>query len=371
MGFSCDTPFFRQVKKFADETVKPFATKIDKEEMMDAGVLGRIAQAGYLGANIAPKYAGLGLSQMEIGCLNEEIGRASASVRCILTVQGMIAEVLQRWGSWEQRRRLLPKLACGEVLGAFALAEEQSGSDAGSLQATAEESNGCYILDGMKTWVTFGELADVFLVFAQTPKGISAFLVEKNDPGLCLHPQRGLLGHRGTMTGVLELRRCRIPKGRIVGAEGGGLSLVAMTALDYGRYTVAWGCVGIAQACIEVCQKYVRERKQFGRLIREMQLVQKMETEMLVGTKLARLACANAGLLREQQEPDAIIETWVAKYTASKMVCQVTNNAVQILGANGCIADYPVERLYRDARISEIIEGTSQLHETVIATSYF
>lgn len=371
MEFSCDTQFSRQVKKFVDETINPFATKIDKEEMMDSGVLDQIIQAGYLGANIAPKYMGLGLSQMEIGYLNEEFGRVSASVRCILTVQGMIAEVLQRWGSREQRQYLLPKLAKGELLGAFALAEEQSGSDAASLQATAVESNGGYVVNGLKTWVTFGEIADVFLFFAKTHRGISAFLVGRNDQGICLNPQRGLLGHRGTMTATLELRQCKIPKDRIVGADGCGFSLIAMTALDYGRYTVAWGCVGIARACVEICQKYVRERKQFGKLIREMQLVQKMETEILVRTKLARLACANAGLLREQQDPNAVIETWVAKYTASKMVCRVADNAVQILGANGCIADYPVERLYRDARISEIIEGTSQLHETVIATSYF
>jgi alkylation response protein AidB-like acyl-CoA dehydrogenase len=179
------------------------------------------------------------------------------------------------------------------------------------------------------------------------------------------------MGARASMIAEVIMENCRIPKENIVGAVGTGLSHVAMSSLDYGRYTVACGCVGLAQACLDESLRYARRRRQFGQALRKNQLIQKIITEMVVNIEAARLLCLNAGYLKESGDPDSIMAIWNAKYFASKMAVQVASDAVQIHGANGCCRDYPVERYYRDAKINEIIEGTNQMHEVMIATNAF
>lgn len=213
-----------------------------------------------------------------------------------------------------------------------------------------------------------GQLADLFLIFAQVKGKPTAFLVERNNPGLKIQPINGMLGVKGSMLAELHLEQVYVESDRMVGSPGTGISMVALHCLDYGRYTVAWGCVGLGQACLEASLSYAGSRCQFGALLQENQLIQKMLTEIIVDVRAARLLCYQSGYLKEVMDPDSIMETWTAKYYAADMVNKVAHRAVQIHGAKGCSAEYPVERFYRDARVNEIIEGTTQMHEMVIAS---
>lgn len=358
-------------KAFADQAIRPLAEANDREERIPPELIHRLATEGYLGSMLSADYSQNTMDIVTIGLLNEEIGHGCSSVRSLLTVHGMLALAIQRWGTPDQKANWLQKMAAGETIGAFGLTEPNVGSDAKSIETTAILSGGEYILNGSKKWITMGQIADVFLIFAQCEGKPTAFLVGKNSPGFSIQPIRGLLGVRASMVAGLKFDDCRIPKTNLLGNVGTGLSHVALTALDYGRYTIAWGCVGLGEACLEESIKYARKRKQFGVVLRENQLIQKMITEMVVNIKAARMLCLQAGYLKDTGDPDSIMETWVAKYFAAKMVMKAAGDAVQIHGANGCCRDYPVERYYRDAKINEIIEGTNQMHEILIATNAF
>lgn len=360
-----------EFKEFVDKEVLPYAGKNDREERLAPEIIEKLRDKGYLGSMLPKKYGGMGLDWITIGILNEEMGRGCSSVRSLLTVHGMAALAIDRWGSDEQKNELLPQMAAGKIIGAFALTEPEVGSDAKNVQSTAVLSNDSYVLNGHKKWTTMGQIADIFLVIAQCEGKSTAFLVESNSPGFTRIPITGLIGARASMIAELHLDNCKIPKENILGRIGTGLSHVALNCLDYGRYTIACGCVGLGKACLEQSVHYARQRKQFGSALRENQLIQKMITEMTVNIKAARLLCYYAGYLKDVLDPDSIMETWAAKYFASVMVNKVANDAVQIHGANGCCRDYPVERYFRDARINEIIEGTTQMHEMLIATNTF
>ncbi|MGE5632418.1 MAG: acyl-CoA dehydrogenase family protein [Caulobacteraceae bacterium] len=361
----------KEFRSFAEDVISPYAGKFDREERISDEVIAMLAQKGYLGSMLPKEYNGMGIDQITIGILNEEIGRACSSVRSLLTVHGMVALAILRWGTQEQRDYWLPMMSRGEIIGAFCLTEPEVGSDAKSIKSTAVKSNSHYILNGAKRWTTMGQIADIFLVFAQCEGVPTAFIVEKDTPGLSIKPKRGLLGARASMIADIDFNNCQLREENIIGRIGTGLSHVAVSSLDYGRYTIAWGCVGLGQICLEKSVQYARKRKQFGEPLRKHQLIQQMITEMVVNIKAARLLCYHAGLLRNSADPESIMETWNAKYFASKMVNLVANYTVQIHGANGCIGEHDIERYYRDARINEIIEGTTQMHEILIATNTF
>ncbi len=360
-----------QFREFVDKDVIPFAAENDKKEYMNPQVLERLIHKGYLGSMLPKEYGGMGLDMITIGILNEEVGRGCSSVRSLLTVHGMTALAILRWGTKEQKDYWLPKMSKGETIGAFGLSEPNVGSDAKSVESAAIPFEEYYIVNGRKKWTTMGQIANLFLVIAQCETKPTAFLIERNTPGFSTEPMRSMMGSRASMIAELKMESCKIPKGNIVGKVGTGLSHVALSCLDYGRYTVACGCVGLGQACLEESVRYARKRKQFGAPLRENQLVQKMITEIVVNVKAARQLCYNAGYLKEVGDPDSIIETWVAKYFASVMVNKVASDAVQIHGGNGCWGEYPIERFFRDARVNEIIEGTTQMHEVLIATNAF
>jgi len=356
-----------QFKAFVDEEITPHANQFDQEERTPIQIIKNLAQKGYLGVLLPKARGGSGMEMITYGLLNEEIGRGCSSLRSLLTVHNMVAQTLLKWGSKFQKDYWLPKLASGEVIAAFALSEPSVGSDAKSVETTAIVSGDSYILNGQKKWITYGQIADVFLVFAQYENKPSAFLVEKNSPGLSIKPIFGMLGVRASMLAELHLNDCRIPRENIVCRQGFGFSHVASSALDYGRYSVAWGCVGIAQACLEACIQYTSQRKQFGVYLKEHQLIRRMITEMIANVKAARLLCYQAGYLKDIGDPKSIMETSIAKYFASTIATKVANDAVQIHGGNGCSSEYPVQRYLRDAKIMEIIEGSTQIQEITIA----
>jgi hypothetical protein len=281
----------------------------------------------------------------------------------------MAALTIWRWGTEAQKAQWLEKLGQGHAIAAFALTEPEAGSDAREIRTEAVASGDDFLLSGHKKWITFAQIADLFLVFARSQRGPCAFLLERDTPGLVISPVQGMLGTRASMMAEVHFQQCRVPKKNLVGAPGFGLSHIASSALDCGRYSVAWGCVGIAQACLETCLQYTGQRKQFGALLRDHQLVQRMIAHMVVGVKAARLLCYNAGQLKDAGDPTSMIETSIAKYFACRTAAEVARDAVQIHGANGCSSEYPAERFYRDAKIMEIIEGSNEIQEITIAQS--
>ena len=360
-----------EFRQFVDAHVVPGANAWDRQELMPPEVVRQLATRGYLGAVVPVRDGGTGFDSVEFGLLNEELGRGCSSLRSLLTVHSMVALTISRWGTESLKTQWLEKLGQGQAIGAFALTEAEAGSDARGIRTEAIESGDDFVLTGHKKWITFGQMADLFLVFARSQRGHCAFLLERHPLGLVTSPVHGMLGTRASMMAELRLEQCRVPKQNLVGGPGFGLSHIASSALDCGRYSVAWGCVGIGQACLESCLQYAGQRKQSGALLREHQLIQRMITQMVAGVRAARLLCCHAGQLRDAGDPASITETSIAKYFASRTAADIARDAVQIHGAIGCSNEYPVERFYRDTKIMEIIEGSNEIQEITIAQNAF
>ncbi|MBH8554258.1 acyl-CoA dehydrogenase family protein [Nostocaceae cyanobacterium CENA357] len=356
-----------EFRKFVEQEIIPYASGCDRQEHTPKHLIDKLAQKGVLSAILPRQFNGKEMDMITFGLLNEEIGRGCSSLRSLLTVHSMVSQAMYKWGSKSQKENWLPKLASGKVIAAFALSEPNVGSDAKSVETTAKLVDNVFILNGQKKWITYGQVADIFLVFAQYAGQSSAFLVAKNTPGLVIKPISGMLGVKASMLAELHFEECCIPQENLVGRVGFGFSHVAATALDYGRYSVAWGCIGIAQASLEACIQYTNQRQQFGVYLKEHQLIRQMITEMLTNLKAARLLCYQAGYLKDIGDPRSITETSIAKYFASTTATKIANDAVQIHGGNGCSSEYPVERYLRDAKIMEIIEGSTQIQQIAIA----
>lgn len=354
-------------QSFVDREVVPFADAYHREQKIPHAAIDRLAALGYLGLCLPAAVGGGGRDLLTLGLLAEELGRGCSSLRSLLTVHTMVAYTLLRWGTAAQKASLLPQLATGKLLGALALSEPNVGSDAASIETTAIETADGYVLSGQKKWITIGAIADLFLIVAKCEGQPTAFLVERHRKGLSTTPITELLGTRASMVAQVHLADCLIPKENLLGRRGFGISQIAATALDSGRYTVAWGCVGIVQACLDACILYTTERKQFGVALREHQLVRQMITNMMTDAAAARLLCCHAGRLRDQRDPEAQPATAMAKYFASRAAGRAAGDAVQIHGANGCSSDYPVARYLGDATIMEIIEGSTQIQQSTLA----
>lgn len=355
-------------RAFVQAEIQPDADRYDREEQTPPQIIQRMARQGYLGAIIPRDYGGSEMDMVTFGLLNEALGRGCSSLRSLLTVQSMVASAILRWGSRAQQRRWLPGLASGETIAAFALSEPEVGSDAKSIQTTASpDGQEGYRLLGRKKWMTYGQIAQLFLVFARSGSNVLAFLVERETPGFLVTPIGGLLGTRASMVAELALEDCLVPAAHMLGGRGFGLASIASSALDIGRYCVAWGSVGIIRACLEDSLRYSSQRRQFGVLLRQHQLIQRMLSDMITNLSAARLLCLQAGAAKHQGDPATVMQTWIAKYFASVKAVQAANDAVQIHGANGCSSDYSVQRYLRDARIMEIIEGSTQIQQITIA----
>jgi glutaryl-CoA dehydrogenase (non-decarboxylating) len=320
-----------ELRAFVAEEIVPHADRWDREEAIPLELIARLRERGYLGSNVSREHGGIGRDMITYGLLTEEIARGCSSVRSLLTVHDMVAHAIQRWGSREQKERYLPRMARGEILGALALSEPNA-----------------------------------FLVLAQADGKPTAFLVERESPGFTVKPLKGIVGTRASMLAELFLEDCRVPKGQLLGRPGFGVSHVIAAALEQGRYSVAWGSVGIAQACLDASRAYAAERKQFGAPLADHQLIRAILTDMIVDVRAARLLCLRAGYLRDAGDPNSFMETMAAKYFASRAATRAANDAVQIHGANGMTEEYPVARYLRDARVMEIIEGSTQIQQITI-----
>lgn len=354
-------------RDFVQKEIIPYADDYDRKEYTPPELIRSVAQKGYLGAIVPQEWQGQGMDMITYGLLNEEFGRACASLRSLLTVHSMLTYAILRWGSRQQKDLWLPKLASGEMIGAFGLSEPNVGSDASNLEATAVLHDTTYVINGCKKWITYGQIADVYLIFARYDGKVSAFLMEKDTPGLSIKPLHGMLGTRASMLAELHMEDCHIARENMIGGKGFGLAAVATSTLDIGRYSVAWGCVGLAQRCLELSLHYASTRKQFNAYLKDHQLIQRLLTNMITQVQAARLLCYQAGRSKDDGAPETIMETWIAKYFAATSATQVANDAVQIHGANGCSDAYSIQRYLRDAKIMEIIEGSTQIQQITIA----
>jgi alkylation response protein AidB-like acyl-CoA dehydrogenase len=357
----------QDIRGFVHERVAPFAEEFDRNERIPDDLLNELGSRGYLGALVPAEYGGRGIDALSWGLICEEVGRGSASLVSLLTVHSMVVQALLKWGSAEQKNTWLPKLASGNCMGAFGLTEPDVGSDAAGSKTTALADGDCYVLNGRKKWISGGQVAGLFLIFAQVDGQSSAFLIERDTPGFSTDPISGMSGFRAAMLAELHMEDCRIPANNLIGRIGFGFSHVGGAALDQGRYCVGWGALGLLEGCLNACLEYTGKRKQFGTFIKGHQLIQEMMAEMIVNTKAARLMCMHAAELKDSGNPSLIMETSIAKYFTSRVAVQAALNAVQIHGANGCSDEYPVARYLRDAKILEIIEGSNQMQQIIIS----
>lgn len=357
-------------KRFADEEIVPFARENDIIECFPVDIIKKMAQIGLLGAPVPERYGGAGLDFISDAIIFEEIGRACSSVRTTVSVQVSLVEVgILNWGTEEQKARYLPALCKGELIGAFAITEPDVGSDAAGIKTLAIKKDDGWVLNGSKTWITSGSVADIVIVFAQTDpskghKGIACFIVEKGTPGFTSREIKGKLGLRASDTAQLFFEDCLVPGRALLGNIGEGFKM-AMASLDNGRYGVAAGCVGIIQGCVDACVRYANERVQFGKSIASFQLIQDMIARMVVDLNAARLLVYRAGDLKNRGIRNTL-ETSIAKYFASEAAVRAATDAVQIHGAYGYSNEYPVERYLRDAKVATIYEGTSQIQKLII-----
>ena len=356
--------------EFARRRIVPVARENDEKERYPADIVREMGELGMFGGPIPEEYGGAGLDYISYAIMNEEISKACSSVRTVLSVQlSLVATTILKWGSEAQKKKYLPKLCAAEWIGCFGLTEPDVGSDAQHLKTFAQKISGGWKLSGQKIWISNGGVAQLALVIAQTdrenPRKMAAFLVETDLPGFEAKTMHGKLGLRSSDTAELFLAGVEAPDDALMGEVGDGFK-VAMSALDNGRYSVAAGCLGIAQGSLEASVAYAKERHTFGKPIAAHQLVQDMIARMVVDIEASRLLLYRAGELKNAGKPNTR-ETSIAKYYCSEAALRCANDAIQIHGGMGYSNEYPVERYMRDARVATIYEGTSQIQKLIIA----
>lgn len=357
-------------RDFTDREIVPVARDNDRAERFDTDLVRRLAELGYLGSIVAEEYGGRGLDHRTYSLIVEEVGRGDSAMRTVVSVQtSLVCSSIERFGSEAQRREWLPRLCSGDALGCFGLTEPDTGSDAANLTTRAERRDGGWRLSGHKQWISMGSYADLALIFAQTDpalehRGLACFLVPTRSPGFSSAAVHGKLGLRACDTAELSLDEVDVPDDALLGEVGDGFK-VAMSALDSGRFSVAAGCVGICQGCVDASVAYAVERRQFGRPIAGFQLVQEMIADMVVDTDAARALVWRAAWAKDSGAPSTT-ETSVAKLFATEAAVRSANNAIQVHGGSGYVDDHPVERYLRDARVTTLYEGTSQIQKLII-----
>jgi len=357
-------------RAFAEREIAPHARAADREERFDPALAAKLGEMGFIGAVLDPAHGGGGLDYLSYGLIVEEIGRVDSSARTIVSVNtSLVGSAIDRFGTEEQKRRWLPGICAGTGLGCFGLTEPDSGSDAAGLRTRARRTDGGWRLNGQKMWISLADFAAVALVFARTSddpghRGISAFLVPTDAPGFSAQRIHGKLGLRASDVAAVSLDDVELPDDALLGEEGRGFR-VALTALESGRYSVAAGAVGVCQGALDASVAYAKERRQFGRPIARFQLVQAMLADMRVRTDAARMLLWRAGHLKDTGQPNST-ETSIAKLYASEAAVHCADVAIQVHGGSGYVDDHPVERFWRDARVTTLYEGTTQVQQLLI-----
>ena len=363
--------FKKTVKEFADKEIKPLALKIDKEEYFPWDLYNKMGKLGLMSMTVPRNYGGAGIDRVSYMIALEEISRVCGSTGITVEAHNSlgVGHIYEK-GTEEQRKKYLPKLLHGEAIAAWALTEPNAGSDAASLQTTAVLEGDEWVINGTKQFITSGDIATVTTVMAKTDKtlgakGISAFIVEKGTPGFSVGVLEDKLGLRGSKTAELILEDCRVPKENLLGEKNLGF-VGAMTILDRGRTAIGAMAVGIAQGAFEESLSYAKQRVQFGKPIGKNQAIQWMLADMATSIDAARLLVMRAAFLEDKGLPFNI-EASMAKLFASEIAMKATRDAIQIHGGHGYMRDLPLERFYRDVKLTQIGEGTSEVQRMVIA----
>jgi butyryl-CoA dehydrogenase len=358
-------------RAFTDNEIVARARENDRNAHFDTDLVQKIADQGYLGAIVPQEYGGAGLDYLTYGLIVEEIGRGDSAMRTVVSVQtSLVCSAIVRWGTEEQKKRYLPKLCSGEWLGCFGLTEPDTGSDAANQKTRARRTDDGWVINGAKMWISMGSHAKLAMIFAQTDpekghRGLACFLVETDgNEGYMPQVIHHKMGLHGSDTAEIGLNDCHVPDDAMLGDIGDGFK-VAMSSLDSGRYSVAAGCVGICQGCVDYSVDYAKERVQFGRPIASFQLVQAMLADMKVQTDAARMLTWRAGALKDAGKPNTT-ETSIAKLYATEAAVACANTAIQVHGGSGYVDDHPVERYFRDVRVTTLYEGTSQIQKLII-----
>lgn len=365
--------FLQMIREFAEKEVKPLAAEVDEEERFPIETVKKMAKIGIMGIPIAKEYGGAGGSCLMYAMAVEELSRVCGTTGVIVSAHtSLCSSPIQHFGTEEQKQKFLPRLASGEAIGAFALTEPNAGTDAAGQQTTAVEDGDEYILNGSKIFITNAEYASVYVIIAMTDKsqgtrGISAFIVESNTPGFSIGKKEKKMGIRGSATCELIFENCRIPKENLLGKIGQGFK-IAMWTLDGGRIGIASQALGIAQGALDETVKYTKERKQFGRSIAKFQNTQFQLADLEVKVEASRLLVYKAATLEDEHKPYSVAAAR-AKLYAAETAMEVTTKAVQLHGGYGYTREYPVERMMRDAKITEIYEGTSEVQRMVISAA--
>lgn len=358
-------------KEFSDEVLAVEAAEYDEKDEPNLSAIKKLGELGYMGITIPEKYGGAGLDTISYALVMEQMARGCAATATTISIQlSLVAEGFIKYGSEEQRKKYLPKLATGEVIGAFAMTEPSAGSDVGSMTTSGVKKGDDYVINGTKTFITNGGFADLFLLFVSTDKeagakGLSCLIVEKDTPGFRLGKKEVKMGIRATDTRELIFEDCKVPKTDLLGEEGKGMS-IGLGLLDGGRIGIAAQATGIAQRALEEATSYSKEREQFGRPICKFQAIQFMLADMAMRVDAARLLTLRSAWAKDAGKPYSL-EAATAKLYASETANWVADKALQIHGGYGYMKEYVVERLYRDARITEIYEGTSEIQRLVIS----
>ncbi len=361
-----------QVRKFAETELAPVAPEIDKSGEFPWDNIKKMAKLGLLGVIVPEEYGGSGFDFVSLAIAVEEISRVCASTGVIVAVNNSLTTYpILQFGNEEQKKKYLPLLCSGEKLGAIGITEPNAGSDVAAIESTARLEGDHYILNGAKRFITNGGEAGIYVIFAVTNKelkhkGISAFIVERDTPGFSLGKHEDLMGIRATANCELIFEDAKIPKENLLAQEGGGFK-ICMNTLDVSRIDIGAQAVGIAQGALDEAVKYSKERKAFGQPICNFEMIQSMFAEMATKIQAARLLVYYAGYCKDKGMPRFSKESAMAKYYASDIAVEVVRKAVQIHGGYGYSKDYTVERLYRDAKILELYEGTSEIQKIVIA----
>jgi hypothetical protein len=357
-------------REFADREILPRVRENDRAERFDRELARKLGVVGFLGPILDEKYGGRNLDYIGYGLIVEAIGRADSSARTVVSVQtSLVGSAIEKWGSEEQKQRWLPGLCSGEGLGCFGLTEPDTGSDAANLRTRATKTADGWSISGQKMWISLGNFAEFALIFAQTDpekkhKGLACFIVPTAAAGFTSAAIHGKLGLRSSDTAELSLDAVEVGDDALLGEVGDGFK-VAMSALESGRYSVAAGCVGICDGCVEASVDYAKERRQFGVPLARFQLVQEMIADMILKRDASRMLVLRAGMLKDEGRPNGT-ETSVAKVFATEAAVECANLAIQVHGGSGYVDDYPVERYLRDARVTTLYEGTSQIQKLII-----
>ncbi len=358
-------------REFAQKKLFPRALEFDAEEKLDLNLVCEMGEMGFLGITIPEKYGGAGMNYIAYALVVEQLAQGCSSHTAVVELtNSLYATPILNHGTEEQKQKYLPEVAAGQKLGAFALTEPNSGSDAAALETTAREDGDHYILNGTKIYATDGNIADYILTFATLDKsrgykGITCFMVEKGMPGFSSGTLEKKMGFKASPTAELYFQDVCVPKQNIIGEAGKGFR-IALEALDGGRISIGCQGLGIAQAAFNLAKKYAQERKQFGKFLAQFQAIQFMLADMATDISAARNLVYRSAYLKSNAKP-YVLAASQAKLFASEMATRVTHKAIQILGGYGYIRDYHVERYYRDARVTELFEGTSEIQRLVIA----